>query len=38
MSTRDKKTGPVIPPRGFKTVRKRLSLGTIPDVSFLDKA
>ena len=28
----------VTPPRGFKTVRKCLTLGTIPDFRFLEKA
>ena len=37
MNTGDKKT-PVTPPMGFKTVCKCPSLGTIPDLSFLEKA
>ena len=28
----------VTPPKGFKTVRKCLTLGTIPDFRFLEKA
>ena len=28
----------VTPPKGFKTVRKCLTLGTIPNVRFLEKA
>ena len=28
----------VTPPKGFKTVRKCLTLGTIPDFCFLEKA